>query len=690
MQCPSCESMVDLQDMIASVSLSLDESVGEKTQTMQFESHTIEEGSFVGKFQILKEVGKGGFGSVYKAYDQQLERIVALKIPRADSTSDLDAESFLREAQMAASVRDPNIVAVHEVGQDGDRTYICSEFIEGSTFKVWHKDEDRSIEDVCRMIIRISRSLDKAHQTGLVHRDLKPANILIDQEGNPYITDFGLARKFVTGSRKEDSGKIEIVGTPAYMSPEQAVGQVDKITSKTDIYSLGVMLYELVTRQRPFTGEVASIIQNILYSDPAKPTESDSSVPQPLEAIILKAMAKDPDERYATALELAEDLERFLKGEPTLAMPLSRSEYFAYQVRRHQIALGIVAFVIVAIGVTFWISSTFFTRVIEDPKTGVQISTHPSRANIAIVPIDPKTRKPLLEQRIQPEELTPLNVDLPAGDYIIEAYVPGFGVQEVRRTVLDREAEEGQEVTLAPIEIKQLPDSLALVNGGDFRVSYYGGGQNQVDCHVDSFYIQTTEVTCKQYQEVMGKMPEVFEFLNKTPWNAQTPITRFSLEEARSFAEKIGMRLIDYEEYCFIATNKGTTFVPWGDLSDPKDMKDYWVISDVKTFDIDKTLPTTASSHVYGLFSNVPELTTTTVVLPELVDAGVKGQENSVVIVGQPLALMGAIPTEPSLPLNATHLGSHGMTNFYNLDYPVGFRCVRSAEPRFLDVSKIE
>lgn len=698
--CPDCETQVNLQDLIDRVSISVsgEEPQLNRTQTLTFSTGEIAEGSYVGKFKILSAVGKGGFGNVYRAYDEQLKREVALKIPRRESNSKLDAAAFLREAQMAASVRDPNIVTVLEVGSHGETTYICSDFIEGQTLKAWFRNQDPSLTEICRMIIQVARSLHRAHQTGLVHRDLKPANILVDEEGNPYITDFGLARKVVTGSSGPNAGKIEIVGTPAYMSPEQAVGDISAITTQSDIYSLGVILYELSTKQRPFHGEVASIIQDILYHDPPRPVEANREIPRVFEAIVLKAMAKEPKDRYETAEQLADDLENFLAGEPTLAAPLTAGGKAVYLLKKNRWPVAISVTLVVAIWLTWLVVQKFYpgeTRIVEKPPeipaAKVSIVTEPARATVAIVPINPDSRRAMRDQLIQPGGVTPLDVDLPAGDYIVEAWIPGLGVQEVRRTVLPDDADAGNSIEFDRITIKPQPDDLPVVNGGTFEVSYDAAGFEKVKVTIADFYVQPTETTCGEYKRVMGEMPVAFGSLNRLPWNDHTPVTRLSMSEAREFAEKFGMRLIDYEEFCYLATNKGTTDVPWGNLKDGGDLTvDLWIPHDVTKKTIDRTLDGTASQPVYGLYSNVAELTGSTIVNAKLVQLGIKGQESSIVIVGIPVALTGLVPTKLTLPVTASEFSSKSAETVFGLKFPIGFRCVRSVHPRFIDQSLVK
>ncbi len=701
--CPNCNTMVDLQQLVAgnSLSFSADGFDKDRTWSMAAESNQLTEGGYVGKFRILREVGRGGFGTVYKALDEQLKRVVALKIPREDARSQMNAAAFLREAQMAASVRDPNIVVVHEVGTDRDRMYICSDFIHGVTLREWMRQRERSIEEACTMIVRIARSLHRAHESGLVHRDLKPANILIDREGNPFITDFGLARRTLKGADGVESIRMEIVGTPGYMSPEQAVGEMSAIGPPSDCYALGVMLYELVSKHRPFSGDISTVLGGTLHEDPPPPSSWGVEIPKPLEAIVLKSLAKAVPDRYASAAAFADDLERFLRREPTEAAPLTRWEYVGYKLRQHRRVLASAALLGVAVGITWWASVSVFRqtpvvveRVVDVPQPTVPVSvvTVPARANVAIVPVDPNTRKPMRERMIQPDRLTPMEVDLPEGEYVIEAYLPGLGVQEVRRSVSIDDLPSGTSgtaVALAPIKIRPVPEEMVFVQGGDFHVAYDGEGRVTQPYHVPDFYVQPTEVTCQQYSAVMGVMPKAFDSLNRSQWYEDSPVSRFTLGEALEYAERIGGRLIDYEEYCFLATNRGTTNVPWGDLDAEQLSENCWKIAPVRHYAFDQTLPGTADAPIFGLFSNVPELTGTTIVSDFLVQAGVRGQQDSLVIVGQPLSLMGLVPTPPQLPLQARQFGSKSIEGFFALPYPIGFRCARSATPRFLDLDEV-
>ncbi len=304
----------------------------------------------IGRYRLKSTLGRGAFGRVYRAYDPHLDRIVALKVPRSRAVASPGARArFLREARAAAQLRHPNIVPIFDVGTADDALYIASGYVEGQTLRKALAGEDApALRPAVILATKIARALDYAHCRGIIHRDIKPANILVDRQGEPHLADFGLARRMTGDELQTQAGAI--IGTPAYMSPEQARGSSHRADSRSDQWAVGVILYEMLAGRRPFSGEDADQLADAILHQPPTPLgEQDAEIPIDLEIICHKCLSKDAEDRFATCGELADELERWLRGEPILSRPMSLVERAARTVRRNPLISGLTAGIILVL-----------------------------------------------------------------------------------------------------------------------------------------------------------------------------------------------------------------------------------------------------------------------------------------------------------------------------------------------------
>jgi WD40 repeat protein/serine/threonine protein kinase len=324
----------------------------------------------VDQFRLEQEVGTGAFGTVYKARDTELDRAVAIKIPRRQNMAEEEQDQFLREARAAAQLSHPNIVSVHTVGRDGDTLYIVSDFVDGVDLADKITVTRFTPRQSVFLCVKVAAAIEHAHQHGVIHRDLKPSNIMLNSDNEPLVMDFGLA--------KRDAGEItmtyegKLLGTPAYMPPEQARGEGHDVDGRADIYSIGVILFELLTGELPFRGSARMLLNQVIHDQPPSPRKLQSAIPRDLETITLKCLEKDPDKRYETCAALGEDLQAWADHKPIKARPTGSLGKLLRWHKRNPVVANLTAGVAVVLILSAAVSINFAFTAQEEAELARQ------------------------------------------------------------------------------------------------------------------------------------------------------------------------------------------------------------------------------------------------------------------------------------------------------------------------------
>lgn len=390
-----------------------------------------------GRYRVLKELGKGAMGIVYKAFDPQIDREVALKILRKDRlTNDEFTQRFLKEAKAIGRLSHPNIVTVYDVGQDHGTIYIAMEFLEGRPLDEAIKEDKLKITDIGSIGVQIAEALNYAHQKGVIHRDIKPANIILNSDGRIKITDFGVAQiEDLLTIHQTQAGAI--LGTPLYMSPEQVNAQ--PVDGRSDLYALGVILYVLLTGSKPFTGKnLTAIFAAIINSKPAVPTEIVSGISKAQSDLIMKSINKEPDRRFQTGREMAEAL----KSTFTDSQSDKSSFNIIGKLRSNLLGVFFITVLVMAImagGIYYYIN---FMHTKPEPVVNIKKN--------AVLQIDstPDGAQVFMNNLFKGK--TPLILKLPLGKYEIRMSLPEYYEWEAELN-LDKEEKTPLDVELVPV-----------------------------------------------------------------------------------------------------------------------------------------------------------------------------------------------------------------------------------------------
>lgn len=368
-------------------------------------------GRIFGDYEILEELGEGGMGVVYKARQRSLKRLVALKTIRAGEFANADQIlRFQAEAQSVARLNDPGIVPVYEVGVYRGLHFFSMQYLAGGSLSDRLKEGPLPARDGAMIVRQVAEAVHAAHQQQIIHRDLKPQNILLDEQGVPRVTDFGLAKQLDADDGLTRTG--DVMGTPSYMAPEQAQGQLDQIGAATDVYALGAILYHVLTGRPPFQGaSKIETLRQVVEQEPVPLRQLNAAIPRDLETIALKCLRKEVGKRYATAAELAADLGRWLENKPIVARPVGHSEKaWLWCKRRPTVAAAIALVAVTLAGSSIAIAAIRHAGATRQDETEATAAREQAKTVVASHLIAPATAIPYTLQQLKPlqQYATPL------------------------------------------------------------------------------------------------------------------------------------------------------------------------------------------------------------------------------------------------------------------------------------------